>query len=348
MINDIDDIKSLTNQQDCLEFKKINILKANSSNFCKFLDNFLIIKRLYEIENRSIEFIARWLRMSRSNLQLCIDRYFNYLSKHEEQSYKYKLKEVRINKIKESIYEFLNINKRRCVTVLQMVDYINNNLLKWDGVKMTSYYEVYSCLRNNMKFGWRKVSQRPPRWFQNWLEEARKVFKIFIDKLKEAGFVIVWIDENSFSSAALPLYSWMKRGWDAERVIRPSSQRFNVIVAQWNKEAYFMMKRKTTSDNQFWDFINLLDNEPRSRLAKTTYERRMVVMFDNASIHKTKKVKLLVKKLRWVVFSIPPYSPELNQIEHTFGILKSNISKRNMNGKELKQIVIEEIIKLHK
>ena len=348
MINDIDDIKSLTNQQDCLEFKKINILKANSSNFCKFVDNFLIIKRLYEIKNRSIEFIARWLRMSRSNLQLCIDRYFNYLSKHEEQSYKYKLKEVRINKIKESIYEFLNINKRRCVTVLQMVDYINNNLLKWDGVKMTSYYEVYSCLRNNMKFGWRKASQRPPRWFQNWLEEARKVFKIFIDKLKEAGFVIVWIDESSFSSAALPLYSWMKRGWDAERVIRPSSQRFNVIAAQWNKEAYFMMKRKTTSDNQFWDFINLLDNEPRSRLAKTTYERRMVVMFDNASIHKTKKVKLLVKKLRWVAFSIPPYSPELNQIEHTFGILKSKISKRNMNGKELKQIVIEEIIKLHK
>ena len=130
MINDIDDIKSLTNQQDCLEVKKISILKANSSNFCKFLDNFLIIKRLYEIENRSIEFIARWLRMSRSNLQLCIDRYFNYLSKHGEQSYKYKLKEVRINKIKESIYEFLNINKRRCVTVLQMVDYINNNLLK--------------------------------------------------------------------------------------------------------------------------------------------------------------------------------------------------------------------------
>ena len=229
-----------------------------------------------------------------------------------------------------------------------MVDHINNNLFKWDGDKKTSYYEVYSCLRNNMKFGWRKASQRPPRWFQNWLEEARKVFKIFIDKLKEAGFVIVWIDESSFSSSALPLYSWMKRGWDAERVIRPSSQRFNIIAAQWNKEAYFMMKRKTTSDDQFWDFINLLDNELQSRLAKTTYERRMVVMFDNASIHKTKKVKLLVKKLRWVVFTIPPYSPELNKIEHTFGILKSKISKRNMNGKELRQIVIEEIIKLHK
>ena len=79
-----------------------------------------------------------------------------------------------------------------------------------------------------------------------------------------------------------------------------------------------MMKSKTTNEDQFRDFINLLDKELRSRLAKITYERRMVVMFDNASIHKTKEVKLLVKKLGWVVFTIPPYSPELNQIEHTF------------------------------
>ena len=254
MINNIDDIKALINQQDWLEVKKISILKRASSNFSKFVDNFWIIKRLYEIENRSIEFIDRWLRMSRSNLQLCIDRYFNYLSKHEEQSIKYKIKEERINKIKECIYEFLDINKRRLVTTFQMVDYINSNIFKRDDDKKTNYYEVYSCLRNSMKFGWRKASQRPPRWFQNWLEEARKVFKDFIDKLHEAEFVIVWIDISSFSSSALPLHSWMRRGCDAERVIIPSSQRFNVIAAQWNKEAYFMIKSRTTNEDQFWEF----------------------------------------------------------------------------------------------
>ena len=79
----------------------------------------------------------------------------------------------------------------------------------------------------------------------------------------------------------------MKRRWDAESVIRPSSQRFNVIAAQWNKEAYFMMKSKTTNEHQFCEFIKLLDKQLISRLAKITYERRMVVMFDNASIHKT-------------------------------------------------------------
>ena len=99
-----------------------------------------------------------------------------------------------------------------------------------------------------------KASRFPPRWFQNWLEEARKVFNNFIGRLHEAGFVIVWIDKSSFSSSALQLHSSMKRGCDAERVIRPSSQRFNVIAAQWNKEAYFIIKSKITNKNQFWDF----------------------------------------------------------------------------------------------
>ena len=73
----------------------------------------------------------------------------------------------------------------------------------------------------------------------------------------------------------------------------------------------------------------------------------MIVMFDNASIHKTKKVNFLVKKLGWVVFTIQPYSPELNQIEHTFGILKSKISKKNFNRKTMMHIVKEEILSLY-
>ena len=69
-------------------------------------------------------------------------------------------------------------------------------------------------------------------------------------------------------------------------------------------------------------------------------------MLDNASIHKTEAVKQLIKKLKWVAFTTPPYSPELNQIEPTFGILKTKIPKRNFNAKSFEQIIKEEIIKL--
>ena len=79
-------------------------------------------------------------------------------------------------------------------------------------------------------------------------------------------YCVVWIDEISFSSASLPLYSWMPKEWDAERVIRPSSKRYNVIAAQWNKESYFVIKSDSTNEVFFINFILEFDKELRIRL----------------------------------------------------------------------------------
>ena len=265
-----------------------------SSNFNKFIENFNIIKRLYE-EDKDIKFIARWLRMSIANLQLWIDRYFRSIYKQKEIETIINIKRQRIEMIKDNIKQFMMNNKGRWVVVNQMVDYINNYNFNKQLHNDTSYYEVYSILKKELNFSWRKAFQRLPRWFQESLEEARNIFKQFVLKLKEREFIIVWIDESLFNSAALPLYSWMLKGKDPDRIIRTSSERFNVIAAQWRKEVYFMLKRSTTKEEQFKDFLMQLDNELRFRLAKNTYEKRMVIMFDNASIHKTKAVKQLIK-----------------------------------------------------
>ena len=317
-----------------------------SSNFSRFIENFSIIKCLYEEENKDIRFIARWLRMSIANLQLWINRYFRSKYKQKEIETVINIKKQRIDLIKDKIKQFMMNNKGRWVVVNQMVDYINNYNFNKQQHNDTSYYEVYTILKKELNFSWRKASQRPPRWFQESLENARNIFKQFVLKLKEREFIIVWIDESSFNSSALPLYSWMLKGKDPDRIIRTGSERFNVIAAQWRKEVYFMLKRSSTKEEQFKEFLMQLDNQLRFRLSKNTYEKRMVIIFDNASIHKTKTIKLLIKKLKWVAFTIPPYSPELNQIEHTFGILKTKISKRNFNAKCFEQIVKEEIVKL--
>ena len=317
-----------------------------SSNFSRFIENFSIIKRLYEEENKDIRFIARWLRMSIANLQLWIDRHFRSIYKQKEIETVINIKKQRIDIIKDKIKQFMMNNKGRWVVINQIVDYINYHNTNEQHHNDTTYYEVYTILKKELNFSWRKASQRPPRWFQESLENARNIFKQFVLKLKEREFIIVWIDESSFNSSALPLYSWMLKGKDPDRIIRTSSERFNVIADQWRKEVYFMLKRSSTKEEQFKEFLMQLDNQLRFRLSKNTYEKRMVIIFDNASIHKTKGVKLLIKKLKWVAFTIPPYSPELNQIEHTFGILKTKISKRNFNAKCFEQIVKEEIVKL--
>ena len=67
---------------------------------------------------------------------------------------------------------------------------------------------------------------------------------------------------------------------------------------------------------------------------------------DNARIHRTNKIASMIKQNKMVVFTFPPYIPELNKIENTFGRLKNKISFQNLNRKDFKSIIIEEIKKL--
>ena len=57
----------------------------------------------------------------------------------------------------------------------------------------------------------------------------------------------------------------MLKGKVPDRIIRTSSERFNVIVAQWRKEVYFMLNRSSTKEEQFKEFLMQLDNQLRFR-----------------------------------------------------------------------------------
>ena len=64
---------------------------------------------------------------------------------------------------------------------------------------------------------------------------------------------------------------------------------------------------------------------------------------DNARIHKTEKVIKLIKENNLILFAFPPYSPEQNKIENTFGRLKNRLSFKILNSKDFRQIIVEEI-----
>ena len=57
---------------------------------------------------------------------------------------------------------------------------------------------------------------------------------------------------------------------------------------------------------------------------------------DNARIHKTEKVIKLIKENNLILFTFPPYTPELNKIENTFGRLKNRLSFKNINSKDFR------------
>jgi len=52
-----------------------------------------------------------------------------------------------------------------------------------------------------------------------------------------------------------------------------------------------------------------------------------VIVMDNASFHRKKKLNILAQKAHRSVVFLPPYSPELNPIEHFWSWLKRSLRK---------------------
>lgn len=53
----------------------------------------------------------------------------------------------------------------------------------------------------------------------------------------------------------------------------------------------------------------------------------MVVVIDNASFHKSKKIVDLIEAVNCKILFLPPYSPDFNPIEHHWAAVKNAIRR---------------------
>ena len=165
-------------------------------------------------------------------------------------------------------------------------------------------------MKNVLYLSWRRANIRPPLSLRPNLNEDRMIFTKFIKILKKINYTIVWIDECSFNASTFPIYTWSKIGEEADQLIRDTSSRYNCIAALYEKNVYFNLKKESTTEDDFCNFIELLKDELDWMIDKNQLKNRTILMFDNAAIHKTKSVK----ELELVAFTIPPYSPQLNKV----------------------------------
>lgn len=64
------------------------------------------------------------------------------------------------------------------------------------------------------------------------------------------------------------------------------------------------------------------------QLHKANPDKKLMIILDNGSIHKSKKVQAFIKKHSWVeLFYLPPYSLEYNPIERFWHWLKQQVRK---------------------
>ncbi len=70
-----------------------------------------------------------------------------------------------------------------------------------------------------------------------------------------------------------------------------------------------------------------------------------IIVIDNASFHKSAKIKNLMRAAGIKLIYLPPYSPDLNPIEHYWHKIKNSIRKLMRNSKLLLENAMEQILK---
>ena len=160
-------------------------------------------------------------------------------------------------------------------------------------------------------------------------QERRSTFCQKTKEFKDGGHSLVFIDESGFSHSMPRTHGYSDKGqrcygshdWGAKG-------RTNVIGALINKDLVVANLFQTNINRtifQDWMTENLIPKLPK----------KSVLIMDNAAFHKGDHIKKPIEEAGHILLYLPPYSPDLNPIEHKWAEKKAERRKTQVNIEEL-------------
>ena len=156
--------------------------------------------------------------------------------------------------------------------------------------------------------------------YQLYYDITQKV-KEYLEKIKDVPKEkIVYIDETGIDRCLSRKYGRSPKGDRVYgKVYGRKFERTNIVAAQQGKRIIAPLQYEGMMHSKFFEtwfkkhLIPLLD-------------KNTVVVMDNASFHRKKCLIDIAKKYGIKIIFLPPYSPELNPIEHFWNWLKKRIT----------------------
>lgn len=128
----------------------------------------------------------------------------------------------------------------------------------------------------------------------------------------------MYVDESGFSHSAVREYGYAPIGKKVHGVRSGHTRpRTSLIAARIGNALAATMLFTGTCNTDI--FNNWLEQELAPYL-----NQNMVVVMDNAAFHKSEKTNQIIKSTGAELLFLPPYSPDLNPIENSFGTIKKN------------------------
>ena len=131
--------------------------------------------------------------------------------------------------------------------------------------------------------------------------------------------VILFVDESHFTNEP-----YVQRGWqrqkEKKKVSQPKTRRSKTIFGALDLHSQRFYWKQAAKGNAA-TFLAFL-----YQLHQSFPQKCLVLILDNCSIHKSKKVKQFLSKISWLQLKhLAPYSPEYNPIERFWHWLKMKV-----------------------
>jgi putative transposase len=130
---------------------------------------------------------------------------------------------------------------------------------------------------------------------------------------------IIYIDESGIEEQR------REKGWSLKgkrimgKIKGKRTKRINILAGQQGKK---ILAPKTTKENVNREIFNeWLEKELLPKIGPGK-----VIIMDNASFHKSPKTRALIESKGCKLIYLPPYSPDLNPIEHFWANLKHHLA----------------------
>ena len=149
--------------------------------------------------------------------------------------------------------------------------------------------------------------------------------------LLENDYEWIYIDEFRVSDRSYKPYGWRFKGQNSLCSIMPEAFKFMFIVSLSSKAGYSVLGTTATENSiLFSQFRKWVADESKKY---SDQNNKVVNVWDNASIHKTQRVRDLLKTSKINMHTISPYSPWLNPVEGFIGSFKNKLWSEVINGK---------------
>lgn len=158
------------------------------------------------------------------------------------------------------------------------------------------------------------------------VKQKRKAFKSIQPHLSPEQ--LVFVDESGFRLGGTPRYGWSPRGQDAPGSHVQGKWENITMIGAISLRGFqgFMTIDSGTSTDVFLAFVE-------HQLVPNLRPGDVVIM-DNLNAHKNAKVIATIEAAQAKVMFTPPYSPEFNPIEKTWGKMKDALRRLDTLSRE--------------